>query len=144
MTAGEHIEYTFADQADARSYLTDVTRLWIAWLIALALLMTTNGLVLVVVGFAVVAGWVILGRPIQRRAEAMVPDDPVPDETPAEAAQRRRVRDRVVKQLTFGAEPLEAALEAAGLDRRIAWLRWVMIAATVLAFWLVIRAFFGA
>ncbi len=134
-------EWGFTGAADASSYLRDVQRLWTAWVVGLAVLMTGSFAVLVAGGVVVIALLIYLSRPLQRRAEALVAlDAPQPAGTAADAetAPPRRDRERVVQALAYGEGPLREAVEMAGRSRT--WLlgRRAVLGATAVTFALVV------
>lgn len=131
----------FTDAADARAYLNEIGRLWIAWLLALAALLAFNGFLLVVTAFAVVAAWLILAQPLQQRAARFVEAEPPEGEGWQASTSRGKKRDRVFREFSVGRAPLEAALQEIGVSRRWADARYVVIALTLVAFIYVIRGF---
>jgi hypothetical protein len=136
----------FTDAADARGYLNETGRLWTAWLVVLASQLALDGIWLVVSAVALLAAWLVLGRPLQRRAAALV-DDESEDATEDRqtAAARGKQRDRIMRELIIGQAPLEAALAINGSSPRWAYARIVVIALTIAAFVVIIRDFgFGS
>jgi hypothetical protein len=141
MQDDDHDFQWFTDAADARAYLDEIGRLWIAWLLALAALLAFDGLLLVVTAFAVVAAWLILAKPLQRRAARLVEDEPPEEEGWQAAASRGKHRDQVLRELTVGRVPLETSLLAIGASPWWAYARYGVITLTVVAFIYVIRGF---
>lgn len=135
-------EWRFADADDARSYLRDVTKLWLGWLVTLLALVTLGGYFLVITAFAVVVVWLLLARPMQARAAKFVPEAE-DGASWQETALRNKQRDRAVRELAAGKAPLEAALHTAGLSPVLAYARWIMVAVTVAAFYWVLRGLFA-
>jgi hypothetical protein len=136
----------FTDAADARGYLNEIGRLWTAWLVVLASQLALDGIWLVVSAVALLAAWLVLGRPLQRRAAALV-DDESEDATEDRqtAAAMGKQRDRIMRELIIGQAPLEAALAINGSSPRWAYARIVVIALTIAAFVVIIREFgFGS
>lgn len=122
----------FADRADAVRYLRELARLWAVWLVGLAGLLFTNAILLIFWGIAVVIVLVVLVRPLQRRAAVLVPED----EVVAGArgfARGSTVRDRAIRDLSYGEAPLRNALRMAGLSERWLVSRQVMLALTLVA-----------
>jgi hypothetical protein len=100
--------------------------------VGLAGLLITIPVLLIVWGVAVVIVLVALVRPLQRRAADLVPVD----EAVAGArglARGTTVRDRVVRDLTYGETPLRTALRVAGLSERWLLIRQGMFALTTVA-----------
>lgn len=122
--------WTFDDQADARTYIEELRRLWGTWLVLLVVLVFAAGLVLVVAGLGLGAAVVSWLRPLQRRAEAIVPEDRVA-EGRRSIFGRRSERDLVIRELTYGVEPLRAALAAAGSSPAWVVVRHFVVGATV-------------
>jgi hypothetical protein len=131
----------FTDASDARAYLSEIGKLWVAWLLALAALLAFDGFLLIVAAFAVVAGWLILARPLQRRAARLVEVEPPEGEGWQASTARGRQRDRVLRELTVGKAPLDAALEEIGVSPSWAYARYVVLVMTIVAFIYVIRGF---
>ena len=125
--------YQFIDGADAALYLRDVARLWAAWLLGLGVLMLTNGWFVVIGGVGVIGALLWLARPLQRRAETLVPDDKVYQKgilLPGKGT----TRDRALKALAYGEAPLREAVRLAGQPGWWMQARLVMLGLTVLAF----------
>jgi len=136
-------DWTFVDAADARAYLADLVRLWVGWLVALAALLVFDGLMLLVTAVGVVVGWFVLARPFSRRAAALAGNEPSPAAGQEDATAQGKERDRYLRELTSGRAPLEAAVRDAGVSERWVYLRYVVIAATIVGFVLVFRGFVG-
>ena len=136
-------EWGFADPQDAARYLQELLRLWVVWIAGLAVLMTNSGWILVVGGVAVIGLLLWFARPIQRRAEALVPTDSAYDKGSL-VRGKGTTRDRAIKALAYGEEPLEEAVDLTGQSG--AWLfgRKGMIAITAIAFGVVVLQAFGS
>lgn len=130
-------EWSFDGPDDAAAYRRDLGRLWVLWLGALAALMFAQGWLVFVAGAVALVGVIIVARPLQARAAAIVPDDEVPDPTVTAAFQRSR-RDRVLRELAYG----EAPLVASGAGPAWIWGRRVMVGLTFAAFAIVLYDLF--
>jgi hypothetical protein len=130
-------EWGFEGPDDAAAYRRELGQLWALWLVALAALMFARGWLVVIAGAVALVGLIIVARPLQARAEAIVPDDDVPDPTVA-ATFRRSRRDRVLRELAYG----EAPLEASGAGQGWIWGRRVIVGLTFAAFALVLYDLF--
>ncbi len=122
-------EWNFDGPDDAATYRRELIRLWSLWLVALTVLMFADGWMVFLAGAVALVGLILVGRPLQARAEAIVPDDDVPDATVAAAFQRSR-RDRILRELAYG----EAPLVASGAGPAWIWGRRVMVVVTFGAF----------
>jgi hypothetical protein len=118
--------------AEARAYLGEVGRLWLGWLAGLAVLVLSTGWGVVIGGIAVMVLLVWLSRPLQARTDRLVADGVVGGDAPSSAGWGSP-RERTMRRLAYGAEPIAAAVELAGAGRWWLAARWVMIGATVAA-----------
>lgn len=135
----------FTDPADARAYLEDLGRLWVTWLVALVGLLVFDGVLLLLTALALVIAWLVLARPMQRRASRLVGDESEATAGGRQGATTRgRQRDRILRELTAGRAPLPAALEETGADPRWVYLRYVVITLTVLGFAYLVLGFLGS
>jgi hypothetical protein len=128
--------------AEARAYLGEVGRLWLGWLAGLAVLVLSTGWGVLIGGIAVMALLVWLSRPLQARTDRLVADGVVGGGAPS-AAGWGSPRERAMRRLAYGAEPIAAAVELAGAGRWWLAARWVMIGATVAAVLVVLWAAAG-
>lgn len=128
------IDYTFESSHDARSYIREVVTLWAVWMVGLVAVLVTNGLALVMISVALLAGLILLARPLLPRTEALVPVNSKEGGALDAALRGGTTRDRVLRELAYGTAPLAAALRAAGLSSRWVVARHLVIAATLLAF----------
>ena len=131
--------WTFDGPDDAAAYRSELGRLWLLWLVALAALMFAQGWLVFVAGAGALAGLIVVARPLQARAAAIVPEDDVPDATVA-ATFRRSHRDRVLRELAYG----EAPLVASGAGPAWIWGRRAMVGLTFAAFAFVLYDLFLA
>lgn len=135
----------FTDPADARAYLEELGRLWVVWLVALVGLLVFDGVLLLLTALGLVVAWLVLARPLQRRTTRLVgEEDDAADDGGQGATTRGRERDRILRELTLGKTPLPAALEKVGADPRWAYLRYVVVALTVLGFAYLVFGFLGS
>jgi hypothetical protein len=128
------LTYTFEGREDADKYLRELSLLWAAWLVGLSGLVFTNPLVLVVWAVGIVGVLVVLSKPIQRRAERLVPEDKAEGGKLDTLYRGGTHRDRAIRDLAYGIEPLRAALRATGRSERWILLRYLIIGATIFAF----------
>ncbi|MEA2002590.1 MAG: hypothetical protein U9N84_12015 [Actinomycetota bacterium] len=134
----DEIEYSFSDAQDARAYLREVARLWAAWAVGLAVISLSHGVVLVVASISVLVALIILARPLLPRTEALVPVNKREGGAARAALRGGTTRDRVLRNLAYGDEPMRAALAKAGLSSRWLAARHSIVGATVIAFVLVV------
>ena len=125
--------YTFDNRDDALTYLREVGALWIGWVVALFGLMLTNAGLLIVWGVASLVVLMLLARPLQRRAEKAVPENQVEGGAINTALRGGTTRDRVLRDLSYGAGPLRAALDTVGWSQRWVLARHVVVALSLLA-----------
>jgi len=123
----------FATPADARAYLGEVGRLWLGWIVGLAALVFLEGWPVVVAGVAVMLTLVWLIRPLQARTDRLIPEDTAAAGGHGKRAGWGSSRDRMMRRLAFGVEPIAAAVDVAGAGRWWLAARWLVIGATVAA-----------
>ena len=111
--------YTFDSAEDARTYLSEVSRLWVVWIIALAGLLVTHAIVLIVWAVASLVALVIVARPLQRRAEEAVPENRVEGGKIDTALRGGTTRDRALRDYFYGTEPLRLALKTGGDEQAL-------------------------
>ena len=134
MAVVDGLEFNFDDAQDARTYLGEIRKLWAAWLVGLAALFLTTAIVVLVAGVAVIVVLLLLARPLQRRAEMVVPKDTViPATRRGRFVSRGTHRDKVLRALVYGEGPISDAVEMAGATRL--WLvgRRLLLAVTFVA-----------
>ena len=125
--------YTFTDPDDAWTYLREVSTVWVFWIVGLAGLMVTHAVVLIVWAVLVLVGLLFVTRPLQRRAERLVPDNKVEAGKVNTALRGGTTRDRVLRELFYGTGTLRSALEVTGLSRHWVVVRHLVVALTLLA-----------
>lgn len=132
----------FADVADARSYLAEVGRLWLVWLVGLGALALGRGLIALVIGVGLLVVVFLLMSPLQDRVQARFGDDLAARQT----APRRTLsaRDSALRQLTYGTKPFVEAIAKAGLPRALNVIPWLVIVATLVAAAVVALAWFNS
>ena len=128
----DEIAYTFDGPQDARTYLREVGLLWLVWVLGLGVILVTSGLPLILVSLGVLATVLLLARPLLSRSESLVPVNAREDKAALSALRGGTTRDRVLRELAYGSEPVRAALAAAGLSKRWLVARHVVVAATIL------------
>jgi hypothetical protein len=133
----------FSDSEDARTYLTEVARLWLAWIATLVLLIVFDEWwALLVTGVAFLTAMAILGRPLQDRAQRVADPETAVGSTLRTAMGGGRRKDIAFRQLMYGEAPLRQALALAGITRHFIWLRRFVVAATLAALiWVMIGLF---
>jgi hypothetical protein len=124
--------YTFDGPDDARLYLRQIGTLWAAWVVALVGLLIAHAFVLIVWGVVAVVGLLLLARPIQARAERVVPENQVEGGAVNTALRGGTTRDRALRELAYGTAPMRVALETAGLSQRWVVTRHLVVAVTLL------------
>ncbi len=129
----DELTFTFDNADDAWLYLREVSRLWVVWIFGLAGLMVTNALLLIVWAVVVLISLYFAARPLQLRAEEMVPENKVEAGKVNTALRGGTTRDRALRELLYGTEPLRSALSLAGLSERWVIMRHLMVALTLLA-----------
>lgn len=134
-------EWGFTDEADAGNYLREVRRLWVAWLLGLTALLFTNGWWVVLSGVVTIGVLLLLARPLQARAAALVPDDTLVGSR-FNVVGRGTARDKALQALAYGREPLEAATSLRGSGRWMVSARPLLVGATIAAFIYVIATSF--
>lgn len=142
MSVIDGLDFDFDDEQDARAYLRELGKLWVTWLIGLAALFLTSAIIVLVAGFAVIAALLLLARPLQRRAEMVVPADPViPATRGGRFAHRSTQRDKVLRALVYGAGPISDAVKMSGATHLWLFGRRFVLAATFTALFGVIFQF---
>ncbi len=130
----DQIEYRFSDAQDARAYLREVARLWAVWIVGLAVIVLSHGTLLVVASISVLVGLIVLARPLLPRTEALVPVNRREGGAARAAFRGGTTRDRVLRDLAYGDEPMRAALARAELSSWWLAARHGVVAATLVAF----------
>lgn len=125
--------YKFDTPDEAWVYLREVSTLWVVWIIGLAGLMVTHAVLLIVWAVTVLVALYFAARPLQRRAEELVPENTVEGGKVNTALRGGTTRDRALRDYFYGTAPLEAALDAAGMSRRWVGVRHLMVALTLLS-----------
>jgi hypothetical protein len=110
-----------------------VSTVWVVWVLGLVGLLMTHAVVLIVWAVVVIAMLVFVARPLQRRAEQLVPENKVEGGKVNVAMRGGTTRDRAIRDLFYGTEPLRAAFATAGMSERWVVLRHLVVALTILA-----------
>lgn len=121
----------FEDAADARKYITEVSRLWFVWLAGLVALLRTGGGLAFAVGAALLVALFILMQPLQQRVQGRFESDSAGRRVPPR--QTLSSRDRALRELTYGRAPFSEAIAKAGWWRGLIVVPWVVILATLVA-----------
>ena len=127
------LTYAFDGPDDARSYLREASTVWVVWILALVGLMVTHAVVLAVWAVIGLTTLLIVARPLQRRAERLVPENKVEAGKVNTAMRGGTTRDRVLRELFYGTGPVRAALDTAGMSQRWVVIRHLVVALTILA-----------
>jgi hypothetical protein len=136
----EDIDYTFDNAAEARRYLREVGLLWGAWLVGLIAVMFAHGVALLLIALSLLISLLALAKPLLPRTEALVPVNSREGGALEAALRGGTKRDRVLRELAYGVEPVRAALESAGLSTSWIAVRHIVVAATLIAFVVVVVA----
>jgi hypothetical protein len=114
--------------------LREIGVLWAVWVAGLAAVLLTHGLALLIVAVVLLVALLVLARPLLPRTEVLVPENRKEGGVLETALRGGTTRDRVLRELAYGAAPMDAALETAGLSPRWVVVRHLVIALTLLAF----------
>jgi len=126
------LNYTFAGAQDARLYLRQIGTLWAVWVVGLFGLLLTDALLLIIWAVVIIGTLLILARPIQARAEEIVPKNEVEGGAVDTALRGGTTRDRALRELAYGTHPLRVALVTAGYSPRWVMARHFVVAMTIL------------
>lgn len=121
----------FADEADAKTYIGEVGKLWLAWLVGLGALAFSRGVTAVIVGIALLVALFILMSPLQNRVQDMFGNDP--DGRAIPKRETLSSRDKALRELTYGREPFAEAVDKRGMWSGLKLIPWVVIFATLVA-----------
>jgi hypothetical protein len=128
----DEIAYTFDGARDARIYLREIAVLWSVWVIGMIVILLTNGGTLILWSVAVMVVLMFLARPLLIRAEKLVPENKREGNTADVVLRGGTTRDRALRNLAYGSEPMRVALASAGLSERWLLARHLAIAVTIL------------
>lgn len=126
------LTYTFDGTEDARTYLREVSTLWVTWIVGLAGLLITHAVLLFVWAVVVLVSLFFVARPLQRRAEQAVPENQVEGGVVNTALRGGTTRDRALRDYFYGTAPLREALRMTGMSERWVVMRHLVIALTLL------------
>lgn len=132
----------FSDTDDARRYITEITRVWAVWIIGLAALFAVTNWWVLLGGVVVLSVLVWLIQPIQRRANRIDDPEEFVEGTGGRFGGSRTRGEMALRVLIYGEAPLKEAVDEFGAWRGWLWVRWVVIAATAVAFSVVILDIF--
>lgn len=132
----------FSDADDARSYITEISRVWLAWVIGLVALFAFTNWWVLLGGIVVLSVLVWLIQPIQRRANRV--DDPgeIVEGSGGRFGGARTRGEMALRVLIYGEAPLKEAVEEFGAWSGWLWVRRAVVAATAVAFAVVILDIF--
>lgn len=132
----------FSDADDARRYITEISRIWAVWIIGLAALFAVTNWWVLLGGIAILGVLVWLIKPIQRRANGI--DDPgeIVEGSGGRFGGSRSRGEMALRVLMYGEAPLTEAIEEYGVWSGWVWVRRAVIAATAVAFSVVLLDIF--
>lgn len=128
----------FSDADDARRYITEIVRIWFVWVAGLAALLAVKGWTVLLAGIAIFGLLVWLIQPIQRRAVAIDDPEEVVEGSGGRFGGSRTRAEMAIRALLYGEEPLIEGIEEFGAWAGWLWVRRGVIAATAVAFAVVI------
>lgn len=134
----DDVAYTFDGVSDARAYLREIAVLWGLWVVGLVAILATHGVLLVVLAVALLISLLIGALPLWTRVETLVPVNRREGGRLAAALRGGTTRDRVLRELAYGDQPLRVALDTAQLNPAWIAIRHLVVTATVIAFVLVV------
>jgi len=126
------IAYTFDGAQDARIYLREIGVLWSVWVIGMVVILLTHGGTLILWSVAVMVALMFLARPLLSRAEKLVPMNKREGNAADVVLRGGTTRDRALRDLAYGSEPMRVALVSAGFSERWLLTRHFVIAVTIL------------
>lgn len=127
----EEQRYSFTSREDAALYIRQVGMLWLGWVIGLSGLLLTNAWMLITWGVTTVVVLMLLARPLQRRAENLVPKNEVVGGKLETTFRGGTARDRALRDLAYGTEPLRVALDTVGRSEHWVMVRHLIVALTI-------------
>ena len=124
----------FSDKEDARTYLVDLTRLWVVWIAGIVALFAVKSWYVLLVGVFIIGLLIWLVRPIQARAAAI--DDPgeVVEGSGGRFGGARTRGEMALRVLLYGEAPLSEAINEYGMWSGLIWVRRAVIAVSAVAF----------
>lgn len=124
----------FSDKDDARTYLVDLTRLWVVWIAGIIALFAVKSWYVLLVGVFIIGLLIWLVRPIQARAAAI--DDPgeVVEGSGGRFGGARTRGEMALRVLLYGEAPLSEAINEYGMWSGLIWVRRGVIAVSAVAF----------
>ncbi len=124
----------FSDHDDARSYVFELSRLWVVWILGLVALFAVQSWYVLLAGVVVIGLLIWLVRPIQARAAAI--DDPgeMVERSGGRFGGARTRGEMALRVLLYGEAPLSEAVNEFGLWWGLIWVRRVVIAISAVAF----------
>ena len=128
----DEIAYTFDGAQDARTYLPEIGMLWSAWVIGMVVILLTHGGTPILWSVGVMVAPMFLARSLQIRAEKLVPANKREGNAADVVLRGGTTRDRALRDLAYGSEPMRAALASADLSGRWLLPRHFVIAVTFL------------
>lgn len=130
----EDVVYTFDGVADARAYLREIAVLWGLWVAGLVAILVTHGVLLVVLAVALLISLLVGALPLFVRVEKLVPVNRREGGRLTSTLRGGTTRDRVLRELAYGDQPVREALAAAQFSPAWIAIRHLMVAATVIVF----------
>ncbi|NNF69290.1 MAG: hypothetical protein HKN01_05925 [Acidimicrobiia bacterium] len=138
MTTADAPLFTSID--DANRFLVDRFKLWGLWVAALALLVSLTGWLLIGATILALINLGALARPLHARAEVLVPEDEKVGGTFQAMIGRGTRRDRLAREIMYGARPLRQAIDMTGKSPLWIVVHWAIVGVTFVAFGFVFLA----
>ena len=132
----------FSDADDARRYITELSRVWAVWLVGLAALFAVTNWWVLLAGAVVLSALVWLIRPIQRRADRIEDPGEIVEGSGGRFSGARSRGEMALRVLIYGEAPLKEAIDEFGAWRGWLWVRRAVVAATAVAFAVVLLDIF--
>jgi len=127
----------FSDRDDARKYMTEIVRIWIAWVVGLAALFFVSGWNVLIAGVVVIVVLIWLVQPVQRRASGIDDAGEFVEGTGGRFGSARTRGEVALRVLLYGEAPIREAIDEYGAWWGWLWLRRAVVGVTAVAFALV-------
>jgi len=132
----------FSNADDARSYITELTRVWAVWIVGLVALFAFTNWWVLLAGAVVLALLVWLIQPIQRRANNIDNPGEIVEGSGGRFGGARTRSEVALRVLIYGEAPLKEAVDEYGAWSGWLWVRRAVIAGTIVAFAVVLLDIF--
>lgn len=137
-------DWGFSDPGDAAEYLGVVARIWAFWLLGMIALFVFGGFAVLVIAVGLIGGLLWMARPLQARAQALVPDNSLVVGRGSLVLGRGTTRDRALRKFAYGDAPVRQAVEMTGGSPLWMVARRLVVVATLVAFAILLIQSFGA